>query len=83
MMNFTQVKILINFEGNRVSSVEKYMKKSLSDLQLDYVDIYLVHAPFGLQEENETFKKNPQGGFVLDLKTNIIEVWKVCILCEN
>lgn len=55
------------------------MKKSLNDLQLDYVDIYLVHAPFGLQEENETFKKKENGAFALDLSTNIIEVWKVAI----
>ncbi|CAH0393581.1 unnamed protein product [Bemisia tabaci] len=36
--------------ANRADSVEKYLKKSLDDLDLEFVDMYLIHAPFGIKE---------------------------------
>ncbi|XP_014219296.1 alcohol dehydrogenase [NADP(+)] B-like [Copidosoma floridanum] len=46
--------------GNRPQSVEKYLKLSLKDLGLDYVDMYLVHTPFGVEEgpNNAPLDKN-------------------------
>ncbi|CAG9837171.1 unnamed protein product [Diabrotica balteata] len=36
--------------GIHPDRVEKYLKKSLADLQLEYVDLYLIHFPVGMKE---------------------------------
>ncbi|KAK7862403.1 hypothetical protein R5R35_008093 [Gryllus longicercus] len=67
---------LPNF-GNRPESVEKYIKRSLDNLQLTYLDLYLVHHPVGLQEkEGEMLPKDDSGNLLVDKSTDIISVWK-------
>ncbi|CAG2059864.1 unnamed protein product [Timema podura] len=34
-------------QGNRAEDVEKYLKQSLENLQMTYVDLYLIHQPVG------------------------------------
>lgn len=58
----------------RPENVEDLLKQSLKKLQLDYVDLYLIHHPFGL--------KYPTGNFSfssaeLDPTTDHVAVWKV------
>ncbi|KAG8228477.1 hypothetical protein J437_LFUL009342 [Ladona fulva] len=64
--------------GNRPKDVEKYLTESLKRLQLDYLDLYLVHMPFTLMpdESGENFVTNPDGSPVLDPSTDHIQVWK-------
>jgi len=65
--------------GNRPSCVERFLKKSLNDLQLDYVDLYLIHCPFTVPE-NEAggdFLREENGDIILDLETDHIATWKV------
>lgn len=66
--------------GMRPDLVDKFARKSLEALRLDYLDLYLIHAPFGLigQEDDDTvvFPRNPDGSLALDLSTNLIQVWK-------
>ncbi|KAF0292688.1 9,11-endoperoxide prostaglandin H2 reductase [Amphibalanus amphitrite] len=40
--------------GMQAGKVEKYLKKSIKALGLDYIDLYLVHAPLGFAERSET-----------------------------
>ncbi|XP_015586347.1 alcohol dehydrogenase [NADP(+)] [Cephus cinctus] len=62
--------------GNRPSGVEKWLKKSLKDLQLDYLDLYLVHAPFTLEEVGtELHPVNEKGEIRIDTSTDHIKVW--------
>ncbi|XP_069688682.1 1,5-anhydro-D-fructose reductase-like isoform X2 [Periplaneta americana] len=64
-------------KGNRAASVEKYLTKSLEALQLSYVDLYLVHAPVGLQEEGEElWPVDETGTLRIDPETDLISLWK-------
>ncbi|KAF7284926.1 hypothetical protein GWI33_017405 [Rhynchophorus ferrugineus] len=68
---------LPNF-GNRPSDVERFLKMSLEKLQLDYVDLYLIHMPFSFHLNEETLSPaiNEDGSFCLDT-IDFIETWKV------
>ncbi|KAI4503987.1 hypothetical protein M0802_000458 [Mischocyttarus mexicanus] len=63
--------------GNRPRGVEKWIKKSLENLQLDYLDLYLIHVPFTLQEVGEELHpKNEKGEVMIDTSTDHIKIWK-------
>ncbi|XP_005186080.1 aldo-keto reductase family 1 member A1 [Musca domestica] len=56
--------------------VEPTLRNSLADLQLDYIDLYLIHTPFGVMMENNDFKRDENGLIVVDPTTDHIAVWK-------
>lgn len=63
----------------RASAVENYLKLSLEKLGLDYVNMYLIHKPFGFVKDKYKHipAMNEDGTVVLDLETNHVEIWKV------
>ncbi|KAL3286148.1 hypothetical protein HHI36_000660 [Cryptolaemus montrouzieri] len=63
--------------GNRPEGVAKYLKRSLENLQVGYVDLYLIHAPFGLQDsEGDYYIKDSDGNPYFDMSTDHIAIWK-------
>lgn len=64
--------------GMYSSGVEKFLKKSLAVLKLDYVDLYLIHLPVGLKgkHDQDIFPVNDDGTINVDDATDIIAVWK-------
>jgi len=58
--------------GIHPDRVELFMKKSLTNLQLDYVDLYLVHLPIGIKYE----EGNVGPKFELEPKTDHAAIWK-------
>jgi hypothetical protein len=71
--------------GNRAESVEKYIKKSLNALQLNYVDLYLVHIPIGFQEKGDDnlWPMDENGTVLIDKSTDHISLWKVMNCIEK
>ncbi|XP_012268795.1 aldo-keto reductase family 1 member A1 [Athalia rosae] len=62
--------------GNRPSGVDKWIKRSLKDLQLDYLDLYLIHTPFSFEEVGEELHPVDKNGEIkLDKSTNHLQVW--------
>lgn len=70
---------MFHFTANRASSVEKYIKSSLSDLQLDYLDVYLIHTPFAFPDTDGELHEDENGDLLLDTDSKHVDTWKVCI----
>jgi aldehyde reductase len=65
---------LIAMQPNRV---EEFLNKSLTALQLSYVDLYLVHCPIGLQYVSDTdLFPRKDGQLLLDNTTDLVGIWK-------
>ncbi|XP_014293175.1 1,5-anhydro-D-fructose reductase [Halyomorpha halys] len=63
--------------GIRYEDVEYFMKKSLDDLQLDYVDLYEICSPMGFIRKGDTLVPlDDNGEVLLDFKTDIVKTWK-------
>jgi len=64
--------------GLSKEKVEHFTKLSLKALQLDYVDLYLIHFPIGLKYVNDEdlYPKDADGILLLDMDTDLVAVWK-------
>lgn len=66
------------FFANRPGGVEKYLTESLKNLGLDYVDMYLIHAPIPVvADESGSMGKKVDGKFVFEETFDYEGVWKV------
>lgn len=65
--------------GNRASDVEKFLNIQLKRLQTSYVDLYLIHVPFGFKCDEATLtpKVGADGSYELDMDTDHVAIWKV------
>lgn len=68
--------------GNRASDVKKFLDLQLKRLQVDYVDLYLIHVPFGFHCDDATLTPvvKSSGEYDLDMETDHITTWKVYYL---
>jgi len=64
--------------GNSAEKVGHFVKLQLEALQLDYLDLYLIHAPVGFKYVSDTdlFPMSPDKKVLLDTSTNLEEIWK-------
>ncbi|XP_054718948.1 aldo-keto reductase family 1 member B1-like [Uloborus diversus] len=60
---------------HRQEKVVECCKKSLSDLGLDYLDLYLIHWPMAYQEGDDLFPKNEKGE-MLTMDLDFVGTWK-------
>lgn len=62
--------------------VRSSLKKSLYDLGLTYIDLYLIHWPMAYQEGGEFLPKD-ENGKVLFSETDFVETWKALEDCVD
>ncbi|XP_039950243.1 aldo-keto reductase family 1 member A1 [Bactrocera neohumeralis] len=63
--------------ADRPDLVELTLRKSLADLQLDYVDLYLIHTPITVVvDEKGAFKHYEDGTIIVDPSTDLVAIWK-------
>ncbi|KOX80213.1 Alcohol dehydrogenase [NADP(+)] A [Melipona quadrifasciata] len=70
---FITTKLWNNF--HKETSVVPTCKKSLENLGLSYVDLYLVHWPFAFQEGGDLLPRNENGDLLMS-DTDYLETWK-------
>lgn len=68
---------------HRRAKVSECCKTSLSNLQLDYLDLYLIHWPVAFTESDELFPRNEQGEIIVDNSIDYIETWQGMEDCYN
>lgn len=51
------------------------LKQTLADLQLDYLDLYLIHWPHGFKNGDDKFPKDDEGN-ILFSDTHYTETWR-------
>ncbi|XP_003696050.2 aldo-keto reductase family 1 member A1-B [Apis florea] len=70
---FITTKLWNNF--HKQESVVPICKKSLENLGLSYVDLYLVHWPFAFKEGDDLLPRDENGTLLLS-DTDYLETWK-------
>lgn len=64
-------------KGNRPGGVKKHLNQTLKDLQLDYLDLYLIETPWSFEEVGEKLIPiNEDGKVLLDMNTNNTATWE-------
>ncbi|XP_014204959.1 aldose reductase [Copidosoma floridanum] len=56
--------------------VEVALKRTLADLDLDYLDLYLIHWPVAYKDGPDNFPKNENGQPLHDSTVDYLDTWK-------
>lgn len=64
-------------QKHHAEDVEAACRKTLEDLQIDYLDLYLIHWPIPFQKDDSNlFPRNEDGSVPVDNTVDIHETWK-------
>ncbi|XP_008057663.1 putative aldo-keto reductase family 1 member C8 [Carlito syrichta] len=66
----------------RPELVRPALERSLKKLELDYVDLFIIHVPFAMKPGEELLPKDVNGGFILET-VNIRDTWEALEKCKD
>lgn len=62
--------------NHRPERVEPAFEESLKKLQLDYLDLYLIHTPFAFQPGDDQDPRDENGQVIYDRGVTLLETWQ-------
>jgi diketogulonate reductase-like aldo/keto reductase len=62
--------------NHRPERAKAAFEASLKKLQLDYVDLYLIHTPFAFQPGDEQDPRDASGDVIYDKGVTLLETWR-------
>jgi diketogulonate reductase-like aldo/keto reductase len=62
--------------NHRPERVKPAFEASLKRLQLDYVDLYLIHTPFAFQPGEEQDPRDADGNVIYDKGVTLLDTWR-------
>src|SRR5580765_6791195 len=62
--------------NHRPERVKPAFEASLRKLQLDYVDLYLIHTPFAFQPGDEQDPRDANGNVIYDQGVTLLDTWR-------
>ena len=62
--------------NHRPERVKPAFEASLKKLQLDYVDLYLIHTPFAFQPGDEQDPRDANGKVIYDQGVTLLDTWR-------
>jgi len=65
---------------HKAELVQQALKKTLSDMQLEYLDLYLIHWPFAFKEGGSLMPKDENDKYMLS-DIDYVETWKAMEEC--
>src|SRR5689334_9442984 len=62
--------------NHRPERVKRAFEASLKRLQLDYVDLYLIHTPFAFQPGDDQDPRDADGNVIYDNGVTLLDTWR-------
>src|SRR6202161_567366 len=62
--------------NHRPERVKPAFEASLKKLQLDYLDLYLIHTPFAFQPGDAQDPRDANGNVIYDKSVNLSDTWR-------
>src|SRR6201996_848315 len=62
--------------NHRPERVKPAIEASLKKLQLDFVDLYLIHTPFAFQPGDEQDPRDANGNVIYDRGVTLLDTWR-------